>query len=313
MPLPVDIRYFGNEDLIGRRNKWAFLCSHTVPDEAFGKISDWVNSLDPEKDCVICGVLSGVEKFTLRRLVTRGVPLIVTFAEKLPEKIEDVARKLIDYQLDAMMGEQKLLIASFAREEDGDTPSGRNAEYRNRWMMNISDGVVVGYALPKGRLSVQLCGRTDVKYLQEPETVIYNGEECMQRGWNIYYYLRSHLLNMPEEEIKRMLLHYLRMQTERPSKLHSCILFIVTKDHRYLGTRFNFTAFMRMWGMENLRTEDWQRTKGKDGKYYLSVGENALLLLSKMKEEFLDRELVKALAAQAVRYYPKNSTYQSLL
>lgn len=313
MQSSIQISYFGNEDLLQCRRKWTFLCSHTVPDEAFGRISDWVNSLDPEQDCVICGCLSGIEKFTLRRLITREIPIILTFAEKLPENIEDVARKLIDVDLVEMMGSGKLLIASFAKEEDGIEPSGRNAELRNRWMMNIADVLVAAYIIPTGRLSVQLCGRTDVKYLIPPQQVAYSAEECADRCRRLYYYLKFNLLNMSAVEAKRMLLHYLQIQGERPSGLHSALLLLVTKNSRYLGNDFNFSAFMRLWGVENIREEDWQRRKGRDGKYYLSVAEDALVLLSKMKAEFYDGELVRKLAEEAVKHYPKNSTYRSLL
>lgn len=312
MNIPT-ISYFGNEDLIERKGKKAFLCSHQVPDETFSAIRKWTEGLDPQKDCVVCGCLSGIERFTLKLLVSRRIPLIITLAEKMPEHIKDVSLKFLDIDFGQMMGEGQLLFASF-NNTDETAPTGRNAEHRNRWMINISSEIILAYAQPKGRLSIQLCGLSNVTTLvTHTGPVTYTPAETLDRALHIYYYLRTHHYNMSILETKRMLLEYLKLDIEKPSELHSKMLSLVTSNNRYLGTDFNFTSFFKMWGINNLREEDWKRFRNKKGQYLDSTGEQALNILVKQKEQFKDNNLIQYMAKQAVRYYPKNSQYQKLI
>lgn len=62
-------------------------------------------------------------------------------------------------------------------------------------------------------------------------------------------------------EMRQLLAQYLKLsEMEKPSLLHSLVLFLVVKYYSRFSD-FNFTAFFRLWGPENLRHEDWKATK----------------------------------------------------
>jgi hypothetical protein len=62
-------------------------------------------------------------------------------------------------------------------------------------------------------------------------------------------------------EMRQLLAQYLKLvDIEKPSLLHSLVLFQVVKYYSNFAD-FNFTAFFRLWGPENLRQEDWKATK----------------------------------------------------
>ena len=63
------------------RELTAFLCSRRCPDEAVAAVENWLNTLDPEKDCIVCGGHSGIEKRVVVQLMERGIPLVWMVAE----------------------------------------------------------------------------------------------------------------------------------------------------------------------------------------------------------------------------------------
>lgn len=58
-------------------------------------------------------------------------------------------------------------------------------------------------------------------------------------------------------ECRQLLADYFQLPVERPSRLHSAILAAAVK---VAGTypEFRFVSFLRMWGLRNLRTEDYE-------------------------------------------------------
>ena len=307
----VQLHYFGNEALL-ERDKTAFLCSHRAPTEIFPALKRWLGTMNPQDDCIVCGCLSGFEKWVIQQCIERQIPLIIVLAERLPDTIEEIAVKLQGIQLSSMMGAGKLLIASVNDDSNGNAASQKNAELRNRWMLNISKTVVVGYAQAGGRLETQIIGVRNVLRLLPAEEPVLSAEEDFKRGWAIYHYLSEHVLNMPSHEIRAKLLAFLQMKLPAPSPLHSAILFFVTKEHQHIGTEFNFPAFFEMWGPQNLREEDWERHKSKRGTYYDAIAEKALHLLELAPKEFQKAELTRRLAAEAFKRYPRNAHYREL-
>ena len=306
-----DIHFFGNDDLLNRHKK-AFLCSHKSPDSIFNPLMLWIASLNPENDCVVCGCLSGIERFVIRQCAERGISLIIVFAEYLPVRIEDAAKRLPDAKLSSLMGQGKLLIASVNNDKEETEASARNAELRNRWMLNISQEKVIGYAQSGGRLEMQLIGIKDIKYILPQELITLPKDEQFKRGWALYTYLSNYILNIPSYEIRAKLLAYLRLELPAPSPLHSAILFFVTKEYQHIGKDFNFPKFFEMWGISNLRQEDWERHKSKRGTYYQSIAEKALHLLEIAPPEFQRSDLIRLLAAEALKHYPRNNHYITL-
>lgn len=308
----VQLHYFGNEALL-ERDKTAFLCSHRAPTEIFPALKRWLDTLSPEGDCVICGCLSGFEKWVIGQCIERRIALVVVLAERLPDTVEEIALKLQGIRLSSMMGAGKLLFVSVNDDSSENAASQRNAELRNRWMLNVSKETVIGYAQSGGRLETQIIGVRNVKrLLPSEEQEARSAEDIFKRGWSIYHYLSNNVLNMPSHEIRAKLLAYLQLNPSAPSPLHSAILFFVTKEHQHIGTEFNFPAFFEMWGPQNLREEDWERHKSKQGTYYDSIAEKALHLLEMAPKEFRKPDLMRRLAAEALKRYPRNAHYREL-
>ncbi len=101
-------------------------------------------------------------------------------------------------------------------------------------------------------------------------------------GWIIYYALHQSHPNAIMER-KHMLAHYLRLDVEKPHKLHSMILTeairlykdaadvaFSTKKTEDLAKKtapmhFSIVNFVRLWNLDNLRPGDWRR-KEYEGK-----------------------------------------------
>lgn len=94
-------------------------------------------------------------------------------------------------------------------------------------------------------------------------------------GWLIYYSLRNTPLNsmLPR---KRMLLLYLNLEMERPSLLHSLMLGEALKMKKTVPSQFRLRDFVALWGIENLREEDWEKFKPDKGHSPNSLVENLI-------------------------------------
>ena len=111
-------------------------------------------------------------------------------------------------------------------------------------------------------------------------------------GWIIYYALHQSPAHAIQER-KMMLAHYLRLNVEKPHKLHSMILneaFRLYKDAadtatiaRLKGgfnpatdsTRFSIVKFMELWNLDHIRPTDWNR-KEHEGKLLSSTVEKLI-------------------------------------
>ena len=111
-------------------------------------------------------------------------------------------------------------------------------------------------------------------------------------GWIIYYALHQSPAHAIQER-KMLLAHYLRLNVEKPHKLHSMILneaFRLYKDAadaatiaRLKGgfnpatdsTRFSIVKFMELWNLDHIRPTDWNR-KEHDGKLLSSTVEKLI-------------------------------------
>lgn len=91
-------------------------------------------------------------------------------------------------------------------------------------------------------------------------------------GWELYKVAKQQLdtdkVNV--NAIKRILHDYLKLSCQRPSLLHSLILGIA--DKLINESNFNLVGFMKMWGIHNLREEDYEPYKdAATGKVYPSL------------------------------------------
>lgn len=119
-------------------------------------------------------------------------------------------------------------------------------------------------------------------YRKAISTGTIDSETQTSFGWDLY----RHTKQLVELEpcnlglIKRNLSDYLKLDVEKPSLLHTCILQLATK---LTGEgKFNMLAFSRLWNLDFLRPEDFERHLAEDGKKYPSLAEKAILQASKV-------------------------------
>ena len=272
----------------------SFLCSHRVPEGVADAIRQWVNGLDSANTCVVCGNLTGEERLVRRLLVERGIPVVLALANAIPDDISTL--RLSSQEITAMQSGH-MVIVSPVTDADVKDPSGKTSAARNLLMIAIATHIVVGFMTENGNLARQLLGIRNVTVLQSEgqnevrETDVQRVKSNANRmGWTIYKRLKegrplkasdsseedisesSTEELMPWEsaskanpvssvEMRQLLAQYLKLaDIEKPSLLHSLVLFQVVKYYSNFAD-FNFTAFFRLWGPENLRQEDWKATK----------------------------------------------------
>ena len=272
----------------------SFLCSHRVPEGVADAIRQWVNGLDSANTCVVCGNLTGEERLVRRLLVERGIPVVLALANAIPDDISTL--RLSSQEMTAMQSGH-MVIVSPVTDADVKDPSGKTSAARNLLMIAIATHVVVGFMTENGNLARQLLGVRNVTVLQSEgqnevrETDVQKVKSNANRmGWTIYKRLKEgrqlldsdsseeEPLESPTEELmpwesaskanpvssfemRQLLAQYLKLvDIEKPSLLHSLVLFQVVKYYSNFAD-FNFTAFFRLWGPENLRQEDWKATK----------------------------------------------------
>ena len=272
----------------------SFLCSHRVPEGVANAIRQWVNGLDSANTCVVCGNLTGEERLVRRLLVERGIPVVLALANAIPDDISTL--RLSSQEITAMQSGH-MVVVSPVTDADVKDPSGKTSAARNLLMIAIATHIVVGFMTENGNLARQLLGVRNVTVLQSEgqnevrETDVQRVKSNANRmGWTIYKRLKEGRLLlasdsseedisessaeelMPWEsaskanpvssvEMRQLLAQYLKLaDIEKPSLLHSLVLFQVVKYYSNFAD-FNFTAFFRLWGPENLRQEDWKATK----------------------------------------------------
>lgn len=95
-------------------------------------------------------------------------------------------------------------------------------------------------------------------------------------GWELFKHSKQLIAaeNVNLGAIKRNLNDFLKLDVEKPSLLHSCVLQLAAK---LAGQdKFNMLVFSRLWNLDNLRTEDFERYRGEDGKEYPSLAEKVI-------------------------------------
>ena len=272
----------------------SFLCSHRVPEGVADAIRQWVNGLDSANTCVVCGNLTGEERLVRRLLVERGIPVVLALANSIPDDISTL--RLSSQEITAMQSGH-MVIVSPVTDADVKDPSGKTSAARNLLMIAIATHIVVGFMTENGNLARQLLGVRNVTVLQSEgqnevrETDVQRVKSNANRmGWTIYKRLKegrpllasdsseedisessteelipwesaSKANPVSSVEMRQLLAQYLKLaDIEKPSLLHSLVLFQVVKYYSNFAD-FNFTAFFRLWGPENLRQEDWKATK----------------------------------------------------
>ena len=165
----------GNEKLL-ERELTAFLCSRRCPDEAVAAVDKWLDTLDPEKDCIICGGHSGIEKRVVVQLMERGIPLVWMVAEAGTMKWQNLTEASIEAG--------KLLVVSMSEETRA---TGALASERNSRMISMAKNIIIAY-MDKGGMIEKLVEGLDNVRLMTEQTSMRNESFCIRRdGGNIYF------------------------------------------------------------------------------------------------------------------------------
>ena len=79
-------QYLGNKALLNKKLT-AFLASRTVQTAQVMACYDWATSLDADKDCVVSGFQSPIERDVLHFLLKKRIPIVVVLARAIYKSI----------------------------------------------------------------------------------------------------------------------------------------------------------------------------------------------------------------------------------
>lgn len=155
--------------------------------------------------------------------------------------------------------------------------------------------------------------------LQIPLTEIDDSQH-ESYGWILYRYLKVVMADSYDgdmlSDMNQLLNTYLGLHCERPSLLHSAVLFVVLK---YAKTHddFDFNGFFTSWNPENLREEDWKgkTTTDTDGKKheYKSLAEECADLCYKAVKMTNDKGAIEWLTGFYEEVLQKNPSNENCI
>ena len=134
----------GNTELLKLR-KTAFLCSRKIPASVVLKCYDWAIEQRNQGNCIVSGFHSKIEKDVFHYLLAGTQPVIMALARGMKEKIEPDLRNAVN-------AGRLLMITPFA--ENVKRISADTAGKRNRFMIELADEVVIGFASKGGMLEM---------------------------------------------------------------------------------------------------------------------------------------------------------------
>jgi len=149
----------GNTELL-KLSKTAFLCSRNIPASAVLKCYDWAIEQRDKGNCVISGFHSKIEKDVFHYLLAGTQPVIMVLARGMKKKLKPELKAAVD-------AGRLLMVTPFA--ENVKRVSVATAKKRNRFMIELADNVVIGFASKSGnleRLISELNGKK-VRIIQE--------------------------------------------------------------------------------------------------------------------------------------------------
>lgn len=128
-------------------------------------------------------------------------------------------------------------------------------------------------------------------------------------GWELFKHSKELMAtdNVNLGAVKRNLNDYLKLDVEKPSLLHSCILQLAAK---LAGQdKLSMLVFCRLWNLDNLRSEDFERFRTEDGKEYPSLAEKVIQQAGKeaaTSDNVQERENVIPRLDKAIERFPDN-------
>ena len=149
----------GNIELL-KLPKTAFLCSRNIPASVILKCYDWAIEQRDKGNCIISGFHSKIEKDVFHYLLAGTQPVIVVLARGMKEKIKPELKAAVD-------AGRLLLITPFKNSVKRVT--AETAEQRNRFMIEISDDIVIGYTSKGGMLDSMIANIKNRKIVRIKE------------------------------------------------------------------------------------------------------------------------------------------------
>ena len=149
----------GNTELL-KLTKTAFLCSRNIPASAVLKCYDWAIEQRDKGNCIISGFHSKIEKDVFHFLLAGMQPVIMVLARGMKKTLKPELKAAVD-------AGRLLMVTPFA--ENVKRVSVATAKKRNRFMIELADNVVIGFASKSGnleRLISELNGKK-VRIIQE--------------------------------------------------------------------------------------------------------------------------------------------------
>jgi predicted Rossmann fold nucleotide-binding protein DprA/Smf involved in DNA uptake len=139
----MKLYHTGNLELLSLP-KTAFLCSRKIPANIVLKCYDWAIEQRDNKNCIISGFHSQIEKDVFHYLLKGSQPIIIALARGLKDNFES--------EILTAVGKGRLLIIS-PFEVEIKRVTSKTAEIRNRLMIELADKIAVGFLNEFGTLS----------------------------------------------------------------------------------------------------------------------------------------------------------------
>lgn len=288
--LSNQFNYFGKTTLMNLP-KTVFFCPFDVTNDIFKYIREWVASLDPMADVIVCGNSTGIERFTLRLLLNKGFSVILPLATTIPENLEELnlgwkltneaSTKILNRAFD----EGRLLLVSSVENVSVSVPTKKTLLVRDEWMREVGTRFTVAAHQEFGYYDRLLLGKEytslseiTIQQDEDEEAELKRQQYATRMGWQIYRCLKKLDGTEPMTMVNNLLNRYLQLEISHPSLLHSLILTWVAS---YYSTHegFDFPGFLRSWSIQNLRPEDWKGQMNKDGKFIPSLAERCVARL----------------------------------
>lgn len=143
--------------------------------------------------------------------------------------------------------------------------------------------------------------------------ILNNGDhsEDVQTGlaWELYRLAKAMIEQNPPNSngAKKHLNAYFKLQVKKPSLLHTCFLQLADKLAK--EGKLNMGAYVRIWGLENLRPEDYEPFRTDDGNVYPSLAERVVQHASKnafLRSATEDLHYISPFIDDCIIKYPDN-------
>lgn len=135
------------------------------------------------------------------------------------------------------------------------------------------------------------------------KTLYEQGNESILKtcAWVLYKSLKKHIQEQNQTGVEKCVTEYARFFNKKKKipDVHSLFLFRVVRLQKlppfkdsFLKGGFRFSHFLYLWDLNELRTDNWERGRGSDGKEYPSLAEQSIRWAANdiLKTDLKDKE-----------------------